>query len=205
VKNYLKQDLSDQEENNEICIGGGTDKTDKTIGEVGFVSFVSDHRYEYPEFFIDEGSAVADSLKPDSAVTLTYIVGNCPHCRQPLKVFSMGLSREVWIQCPTRPELFKALNQDEREWCRDCEMKKSVICGRCSECIQRLLLCPDEPCPSCGSVRFWRHRASRDRVAGFAWRCANCEEPMGKVVVYELTIEKQEGDESLCQQQPTMS
>jgi hypothetical protein len=186
VKNYLKQYLTDREENNETCIGEAGAKTDKTPEAIGFGTFDTHQPYEYPEKFSDENLISTDSIKTDFAVLITYIVGNCPHCRQPLKVFKISESGEVWIQCPTKPELFKALYQDDREWCRDCEIKKSIICGRCSECIQRLLLCTNEACPSCGSLRFWRHRASKDKPAGSLWRCMNCDEPTGNVAIYTI-------------------
>jgi hypothetical protein len=186
MKNYLKQYLINKTRMSEKCMEAGTDKTDKTSADLGSVSFVSDYPDEYPENYSDRSHVSEDSQKPDSAITLTYSVGNCPHCRQPLKVFNLGGTGEIWIQCPTKPDLFKALYQDERERCRDCEIKKSVICGRCSECIQRLLLCPKEVCPSCGSLRFWRHRASKDQPAGSLWRCMSCDEPTGNVAVYTI-------------------
>ena len=186
MKNYLKQYLTDREENNEASIGEASAKTDKALDEIGIGTFGTYQPYEYPENF-SEGSQVSeDSQKLDSAITLTHSVGNCPHCRQPLKVFKLGKNGEVWIQCPTKPELFKALYQDNRVRCRDCEIKKSVICGRCSECIQRLILCTNEACPSCGSLRFWRHRSSKDKPAGFLWRCMNCDEPTGNVAIYTI-------------------
>jgi hypothetical protein len=127
----------------------------------------------------------------DTQVTVSNIVGNCPHCWQPLLVSTHPLDDEVWIQCPTKPELFKALKHDAREWCRDCEQKLTVIARRCEECIQRLLLAPDAECEECGGLRFWRHRATKERPAGFAWYCANCEEPSGKAAFYELPDEKE--------------
>ncbi|MBI3653689.1 MAG: hypothetical protein HY231_21870 [Acidobacteria bacterium] len=133
----------------------------------------------------------------DAEVRLSHIVGNCPHCRQPLQVYTHPLDDEVWIQCPTKPELFKALRHDGREWCRDCGELLTVIAGRCAECIQRLMLAPDELCKGCGSLCFWRHRASPERPAGFVWHCATCEAPTGKVALFEVTFDRQEGVESL--------
>jgi hypothetical protein len=138
---------------------------------------------------------IVDLLKlMDAEVAVSYIAGNCPHCQQLLKVFTHPLDDEVWIQCPTKPELFKAFRHDAREWCQDCTDKLTVIAGRCSECIQRLMLAPDEACQECSSLSFWRYRATSERVAGFAWHCANCEEPTGKVAVYELNLEPREGN-----------
>jgi hypothetical protein len=122
----------------------------------------------------------------DTEINVSHIAGDCPHCKAPLLVFTHPLDDEVWVQCPTRPELFKALKHKACEWCRDCAEKLTVIAGRCAECVQRVILAPDAPCSTCGSLRFWRHRASSDKPAGFLWRCANCEEPSGKVALYEI-------------------
>src|SRR5262245_17289953 len=46
----------------------------------------------------------------DAEVTVCHIAGlDCPHCRQPLQVFTHPLDEEVWIQCQTKPEIFKQL------------------------------------------------------------------------------------------------
>jgi hypothetical protein len=130
---------------------------------------------------------VALLKKTDAALQISHIAGGCPHCKAPLLVFTHPADAEVWIQCPTKPELFKALRHEACEWCRDCADKLTVIAGRCAECIQRLMLAPDVPCPVCKGLRFWRHRASSEQPAGFAWYCAECREPSGKVVSFELT------------------
>lgn len=122
----------------------------------------------------------------DTEIKVSRIAGDCPHCKAPLLVFTHHLDGEVWIQCPTKPELFKALRHEAREWCRDCGEKLTVIAGRCAECVQRVMLAPDESCSTCGGLRFWRHRANQSQPAGFAWRCANCEEPTGKVAIHNL-------------------
>jgi ssDNA-binding Zn-finger/Zn-ribbon topoisomerase 1 len=123
----------------------------------------------------------------DAAIEVSHIVGDCPHCTQPLLVYTHPLDAEVWIQCQTKPELFKALKHEAREWCRDCGDKLTVIAGRCAECIQRLMLASDKPCTNCNGFRFWRHLAGQEQPAGFLWHCSNCEEPTGKVAIHELT------------------
>jgi hypothetical protein len=133
-------------------------------------------------------------------ITISRIIGVCPHCKAPLLVFTHALDEYVWISCP-EGVLFKSLKHSAPQWCQDCEQKLPVIAGHCAECIQRVMLAPDDPCSMCGGSRFWRHLANKRKPAGFAWRCANCEEPTGKVAVYELTIEQQEGVEGLCRHQ----
>jgi hypothetical protein len=121
----------------------------------------------------------------DVEATVSHIVGNCPHCRQLLQVHTHPLDEGILIQCPTKPELLKALRHDAREWCQDCADKLAVIAGRCAECVHRIMLASDKPCPTCDGLRFWRHRANAEQPAGFAWHCANCEEPEGKVAIFE--------------------
>lgn len=124
----------------------------------------------------------------DTEIQASHIAGDCPHCKVPLLVFKYPLDDEISVQCPSRSNLFKIFKQDAREWCRDCGERLNVIAGRCVECIQRLMLAPDEPCFACGGLRFWRYRATREKVAGFGWYCINCKEPSGKVAVYEVTL-----------------
>jgi hypothetical protein len=123
----------------------------------------------------------------DVEIQVSHTAGDCPHCRAPLLVFTHPLDDEAWIQCPTKPKLFKALRHEACDWCRDCTERLSVIAGRCAECIQRVMLAPDVHCSTCSGSRFWRHRANPEQPAGFAWHCADCKEPSGKVVGYELT------------------
>jgi hypothetical protein len=132
---------------------------------------------------------------------ISHLAGLCPHCRQKLTVYTHALDEEVWIVCPTRPDLFKGLRHQSNRWCRDCGERLPVVAGRCKDCIRRLLLAPDYHCDKCGGSRFWRHLANRYRPAGFAWYCTNCIAPAGKVAVYQLTNELKGGVESLCQQQ----
>jgi hypothetical protein len=40
----------------------------------------------------------------ETEITVSHIAGVCPHCRQPLQVFTYTLDDEAWIQCPTKPE-----------------------------------------------------------------------------------------------------
>ena len=133
----------------------------------------------------------------DTEITVSQIAGNCPHCKQPLLVFTYPLDDEVWIQCPTNPELFKALRHTSPAWCSDCKERLPVIAGRCAECIQRVMLASDQLCESCTCRRFWRHLASRNKPAGFAWYCIDCKEPSGKVIVYELTERGEDDQECL--------
>lgn len=137
----------------------------------------------------------------ESQLNLSYVVGLCPHCRQELQVSTHALDDEVWIYCPTKPDLFKVLNQQSNQWCMDCKERLTVIAGRCAECIQRLMLAPDQACSECGGTRYWRHLAKRYRPPGFAWHCATCKAPTGKIAIYQLMIEPQEGVESSCQNQ----
>jgi hypothetical protein len=123
----------------------------------------------------------------DVEIQVSHTAGNCPHCRRPLLVFTHPLDDEVWIACPTKPELFKALRQEATEWCRDCGEKLPCVAGRCRDCIERVMLAPDDVCSICEGLQFWRNSANCDRPAGFAWYCAGCQEPTIKAVIYELS------------------
>src|SRR5688572_13612941 len=102
----------------------------------------------------------------ETQLAVSHVAGDCPHCKTPLLVFTHPIDDEVWIQCPTKSELFKALKHNAREWCRDCGEKLTVIVGRCAECIQRVMLAPDKFCSTCGGSRFWRHQVSKSQSAG---------------------------------------
>jgi hypothetical protein len=123
---------------------------------------------------------------PDTEIRVTHNAGDCPHCQQELQLYTHALDDRVWVQCPTNPEIFKVLKEEIRDWCRDCEQKLPVAAGRCAECIRRVVLAPDEACSTCGSGRFWRHKANRNQPAGFAWHCADCKKPTGKIAFYEI-------------------
>ena len=127
-------------------------------------------------------------------VLVSENVGPCPHCQKPLLIYSHPDDDSVWVECPSgRERLFKVLRRAEDETtpalCSDCEQKPAFITGRCPECIQRLMLCPDDPCEKCGGLRYWRHRANKTQPAGFAWYCGLCcKPPTGmNVAWYELT------------------
>jgi hypothetical protein len=136
----------------------------------------------------------------ESQLSLSHVAGPCPHCKQELQIYTHALDDELWVLCPTKPDLFKALKHYTDQWCRDCGERLARIAGRCAECIQRLMLAPDAACSNCGGSRFWRNLASRYRPAGFAWYCITCKAPTGKIAIYQLTIEPQKGVENLCQQ-----
>jgi hypothetical protein len=144
---------------------------------------------------------IALLISVESQLSLSHVAGLCPHCNQELQVYTQALDDEVWIQCPTKTDLFKVLKHQTDQWCRDCGERLARVAGRCAECIQRLMLAPDAPCRNCGNTRFWRNLANRIKPAGFAWHCANCKAPAGKIAIYQLTIESKGGIESLCQQQ----
>ncbi len=115
-------------------------------------------------------------------------IGPCPHCLKPLLVLSHPEKDFIKVECP-EGELFKSLRLSEDEHaqalCSDCSRLPAFLTGRCPECIQRLLLCPEE-CPKCGGSAFWRYRASEGRPAGFAWYCANCSPASTRnVAIYE--------------------
>jgi putative DNA primase/helicase len=131
----------------------------------------------------------------EGTVNVGEVVGDCPHCSQPLLVLTRPGNDKVRVQCPSNPELFKVLRNEDRERCRDCDQHLPVIAGRCAECIQRLMLASDKPCTNCGSGRFWRYRATKERSAGFAWYCAYCIEPSDEFVIFEL-----QNVEEPCQQ-----
>src|SRR5437868_1686737 len=104
----------------------------------------------------------------DTEIKVSYLVGDCPHCRRPLEVRMHPLDDEVLINCP-EGILIKVLKHDACEWCIDCADKLTVIAGRCADCIRRLMLASNKPCPDCNGVRFWRFRANKVQPAGFAW------------------------------------
>jgi TubC N-terminal docking domain len=125
------------------------------------------------------------------SVTVSESVGPCPHCGSPLLVSSHPLKDEICVQCPTRPNILKFIkirgDESTPMLCSDCATMPAFITGRCPECIQRLLLCPDEACEKCGSSRYWRHRANENQPPGFKWYCARCTLPSTRNVAwYEL-------------------
>jgi hypothetical protein len=130
---------------------------------------------------------------------VSFIAGDCPHCRRPIEVRQHSARNEVWFRCP-EGRLFKRFKQTSNEWCSDCGIKLSALAGRCIECLRRVMTAPDEACPICSGPRFWRYRASIEKPAGFAWYCAGCFAPFDKVALYELTGEEAKGVENLCQQ-----
>jgi hypothetical protein len=140
-----------------------------------------------------ESKAEIMALLANSGITVGEGVGPCPHCQNPLRVISHPLDMEIIIECPTRPDLFRKwlmLTEEESapSLCADCGLMPSLITGRCPECIQRLMLCPDELCGKCGGGRYWRHRANDSQPPGFRWRCAICDPAASRNVAwYELS------------------
>jgi hypothetical protein len=133
----------------------------------------------------------------ESQPSLSHVAGLCPHCNQVLQVYTQALDDEVWIQCPTKTDLFKVLKHQTDQWCRDCGERLARVAGRCAECLQRLMLAPDTACSNCSGSRFWRYLFNHKKPAGFAWYCINCKRPTGKIAIYQLTIQQQKGVENL--------
>lgn len=115
-------------------------------------------------------------------VLVSENIGACPHCSRPLIVFSQRTEAIVEICCPEgrlSKSLRLAVDESIQALCSDCSRIPALLCNRCPECIQRLLLCPEE-CPKCGGKRFWRHKANEDQPAGFAWYCHSCKPAQNK-------------------------
>jgi hypothetical protein len=117
----------------------------------------------------------------NDGVIISEGVGPCPHCGSPLLVFTHELDDEIWIQCPEEEKRwFKSVKWpkvgEEPAICTDCEISPTLIASWCSGCIQKFMFCPDEPCPSCEKMSYWRPRIIAEG-SEVAWYCGNCVPP----------------------------
>jgi hypothetical protein len=140
-------------------------------------------------YSVSETGRLIHQAMPHTSKLMSEDAGPCPHCLKPLLVFSQPEENIIKVECPEgRMSKLLRLAEDESAQadCSDCSRMPAFLTGRCPECIQRLLLCPDE-CQKCGGSAFWRYRASDDKPAGFAWYCANCRPPCTRNVArYEV-------------------
>ena len=214
MKDYLKEYLESLSPVNKFLNTGSSEVSKGSKGSVvvtdignnegskgakdAFGTFDPSQRVVYEKYEADCDLAEADlRIQADlrhRGILVSENVGPCPHCQKPLLIYSHPDDDSVWVECPSgREGLFKVLRRAEDETtpalCSDCGLMPALITGRCPECIQRLMLCPNDPCEKCGGLRYWRHRANKTQPAGFAWHCSQCQPLTGKNVAWQELAE----------------